>query len=200
MSACNPACIGKRDISTVRVDQKVVFVPTGSKQSLLATILRDDAIDRVLVFTRTKHGADRVARKLEQGGIRTGTLHSNRSQNQRLEALAGFKSGKYELMVATDIASRGIDVATDKRSQDDGWWWGYLGSPTAAGGKIYFTTMLGITYVLDGDAKVLDEKALLAVNDLGPVGQTWSLNSISHASGRLYHRSMKEVVCIGPRE
>jgi hypothetical protein len=57
--------------------------------------------------------------------------------------------------------------------------------------------MLGITYALDAKAAVLDEKALLSVNDLGTPGQTWSLNSISFANGRLYHRSMKEVVCIG---
>jgi len=97
------------------------------------------------------------------------------------------------------VNSRGIDVATDKRSKDDGWWWGYLGSPTAVGGKVFFTTMLGITYVIDGNAAVLDEKALLSVNDLGVPGQTWSLNSISFAGGRLYHRSMKEAVCIGEK-
>jgi hypothetical protein len=57
--------------------------------------------------------------------------------------------------------------------------------------------MLGVTYVIDGRAEVLDEKALLAVNDLGAPGQTWSLNSISYAEGRLYHRSIKEIVCVG---
>lgn len=98
---------------------------------------------------------------------------------------------------SSTINSRGIDIATDKRSKGDGWWWGYLGSPTAAGGKIFFTTMLGITYVLDGNAAVLDEKALLSVNDLGPPPETWSLNSVSYADHHLFHRSMKEVVCIG---
>lgn len=95
--------------------------------------------------------------------------------------------------------SRGIDVAADPRSRRDGWFWCFLGSPTVAGGRIYWTTLLGITYVVDGRAKTLDERALLAVNDLGPVGQTWSANSLSVAGGRLYHRSMKEVVCIGRR-
>ena len=98
---------------------------------------------------------------------------------------------------SSTINSRGIDVVVDKRSQDDGWWWGYLGSPTAVSGKVYFTTMLGITYTIDAAAAVLDEKALLGVSDLGTPGQTWSLNSISHAHGRLYHRSIKEVICIG---
>jgi ATP-dependent RNA helicase RhlE len=64
----------------------------------------------VLVFSRMKHGADRIARNLEQHGINTATLHSNRSQNQRLRALRDFKSGAVRVLVATDIAARGIDV------------------------------------------------------------------------------------------
>jgi ATP-dependent RNA helicase RhlE len=73
-------------------------------------LLRDSTLDSVLVFTRTKHGADRVARKLESSGIKTGTLHSNRSQNQRPRALKEFKDGQLRVLVATDIAARGIDV------------------------------------------------------------------------------------------
>ena len=64
----------------------------------------------MLVFTRTKHGADRIARRLESSGIKTGTIHSNRSQNQRLRALKDFKSGAVRVLVATDVAARGIDV------------------------------------------------------------------------------------------
>jgi ATP-dependent RNA helicase RhlE len=63
-----------------------------------------------LLFSRTKHGADKITRKLEQHGIRTATLHANRSQNQRLRALHDFKSGSVRILVATDIAARGIDV------------------------------------------------------------------------------------------
>jgi len=77
---------------------------------LLALLARID-FDSVLVFSRTKHGADKIARRLKAANHSVAVLHSNRSQNQRLEALEGFKSGKYEIMVATDIASRGIDVA-----------------------------------------------------------------------------------------
>jgi ATP-dependent RNA helicase RhlE len=73
-------------------------------------LLRDPGLNMVLLFSRTKHGADKVARKLEERGIRTGTLHSNRSQNQRLRALKDFKSGSIRVLVATDIAARGIDV------------------------------------------------------------------------------------------
>ena len=98
---------------------------------------------------------------------------------------------------ASTINARGVDVAGDPRSKRDGWNWNFNGTPTAVGDKIFFTSMLGVTYVIDGRAPIFDEKALLAVNDLGPAGQTWSLNSVSFANGRLYHRTMKEVVCIG---
>ena len=93
--------------------------------------------------------------------------------------------------------SRGIDAAGDPRSRRDGWTWNFLPAPVALDGKIYFTTMLGVTYVLDGSAKTLDASALLSVNDLGPAGQVWSLNTVSFANNRLYHRSLKEVICIG---
>lgn len=98
---------------------------------------------------------------------------------------------------SSTVNSRGIDVAGDPRSRRDGWYWCFLGSPTSINDKIYITTMLGITYVIDGKAKVLDAKALLSVNDLGEAGKTWSLNSISYADGRIYHRSLKELLCIG---
>lgn len=96
---------------------------------------------------------------------------------------------------------RGRDVAAEDRSRTDGWQIpAFFGSPIAVNGKVYLGTMLGITYVIDGRARVLDEKALLAVNDLGPLGETWSLNSLSFDGGKLFHRSLKEVVCIEQRE
>jgi ATP-dependent RNA helicase RhlE len=76
----------------------------------LLHLLGDPKFDTVLVFTRTKRGADKIARRLESSGIKTGTIHSNRSQNQRLRALKDFKSGAVRVLVATDIAARGIDV------------------------------------------------------------------------------------------
>jgi len=92
----------------------------------------------------------------------------------------------------------GVDIAAEDRSRTDGWeipaFWG---SPVAIHDAIYVTTMIGITYVIDSKAKVLDQSALLAINDLGPNGETWSLNSISCDRGRIYHRSLKELVCIG---
>ena len=81
------------------------------KFDLLTALLERTQYNSVLVFARTKHGSDRIAKKLKTDGHSVAVLHGNRSQNQRIEALAGFKSGKYEVMVATDIAARGIDVA-----------------------------------------------------------------------------------------
>src|SRR5665213_459336 len=92
------------------VTQLVYEVPKHLKSGLLLHLLRDPQMDMVLVFSRMKHGADRIARHLEQKGIRTATLHSNRSQNQRIKALKDFKSGVVRVLVATDIAARGIDV------------------------------------------------------------------------------------------
>jgi ATP-dependent RNA helicase RhlE len=93
-----------------RVEQQVIFVHTGAKQALLGHILRDPAIERVLVFTRTKHGADRVVRGLDKAGIAAAAIHGNKSQPQRERALAAFKDGSSRVLVATDIAARGIDV------------------------------------------------------------------------------------------
>lgn len=91
----------------------------------------------------------------------------------------------------------GIDVAAEDRSRRDGWQIpAFGGSPIAVGDNLYFTTMLGITYVVDATAAVLDERAIVAINDLGPSGEAWSLNTPSFAGDVLYHRSLKEVVAI----
>ncbi|HTH46014.1 MAG TPA: DEAD/DEAH box helicase [Candidatus Limnocylindria bacterium] len=102
--------IGRRSNPAETVTQLVYEVPKHLKPALLQHLLRDPQMDMVLVFSRMKHGADRIARQLESKGIRTATLHSNRSQNQRLKALQDFKSGAVRVLVATDIAARGIDV------------------------------------------------------------------------------------------
>jgi ATP-dependent RNA helicase RhlE len=93
-----------------RVEQGVVFVSSDRKQDLLAMLLRDPVFMRVLVFTRTKHGADRVVRHLVSAGIEATAIHGNKSQPQRERALAGFRDGQTRVLVATDIAARGIDV------------------------------------------------------------------------------------------
>ena len=108
----NPIKIEVAIQSTVaeRIDQRVLFVKKSNKRNLLGTILEDKNIMRALVFTRTKHGANRVAKHLEQNNIQSGVIHGNKSQNARQEALKGFKDGKLRILVATDIAARGIDV------------------------------------------------------------------------------------------
>jgi ATP-dependent RNA helicase RhlE len=102
--------IGRRANPADTVTQLAYEVRAHLKPALLLHLLADPLFDTVLVFTRTKHGADRIARRLEGSGIKTGTIHSNRSQNQRLRALKDFKSGIVRVLVATDIAARGIDV------------------------------------------------------------------------------------------
>jgi ATP-dependent RNA helicase RhlE len=85
-------------------------VATSQKFQLLAALLQRTNFDSVLIFSRTKHGADKIARRLKMENHSVAALHSNRTQRERVEALDGFKSGKYEVMVATDIAARGLDV------------------------------------------------------------------------------------------
>jgi ATP-dependent RNA helicase RhlE len=93
-----------------RVDQRVIHVDGLQKQALLVELLKDETISRALVFSRTKHGADRIARKLEEEHIYAETIHGNKSQGQRERALEAFKKGRARLLIATEIAARGIDV------------------------------------------------------------------------------------------
>ena len=93
-----------------KVNQKVIFVESARKRALLAELFADDNFKRVIVFTRTKRGADRVAKSLEQGGVKAVSIHGNKSQGQRERALAAFKAGEVRALVATDIAARGIDI------------------------------------------------------------------------------------------
>jgi ATP-dependent RNA helicase RhlE len=92
------------------IEQRVVFVDRAAKPAILVDVLRNEAVDRVLVFTRTKHGADKVVRRLVQSGIAAEAIHGNKSQGQRERVLAAFRNGKVKTLVATDIAARGIDV------------------------------------------------------------------------------------------
>jgi ATP-dependent RNA helicase RhlE len=92
------------------IDQKVLFVDQPQKRALLAEILADQNMGRTLVFARTKHGADRVVRHLNACNIEAAAIHGNKSQSQRERALAAFREGSTRVLVATDIAARGIDV------------------------------------------------------------------------------------------
>jgi ATP-dependent RNA helicase RhlE len=93
-----------------RVVQKLYFVPMPQKRQLLGELLKDVAMNRVIVFTRTKHGANRVAEYLTRIGVVADAIHGNKSQNARQRALDMFRTGKVRVLVATDIAARGIDI------------------------------------------------------------------------------------------
>ncbi|MGN6374877.1 MAG: helicase-related protein, partial [Sphingomonas sp.] len=109
----DPATVSIKPAATTaeRVDQFVTFVDQKEKQALLTIRLADPEIERAIVFTRTKHGADRVVKLLGGNGIAAHAIHGNKSQPQREKALAAFKSGSVPILVATDIAARGIDVS-----------------------------------------------------------------------------------------
>jgi ATP-dependent RNA helicase RhlE len=97
--------------STVeKIAQWVLFVQHNDKRALLTKVLDDPAMTRVLVFTRTKHGANKLSQLLDRGGVRSDAIHGNKSQGARQKALEQFKSGRVRVLVATDIAARGIDV------------------------------------------------------------------------------------------
>jgi ATP-dependent RNA helicase RhlE len=93
-----------------KIDQRVYFVNSATKRALLSHLLSDAALERVIVFTRTKRGANRVAEALEDRGVASEAIHGNKSQNARQKALDNFSRGKARVLVATDLASRGIDV------------------------------------------------------------------------------------------
>jgi ATP-dependent RNA helicase RhlE len=108
----NPATINieRRSAPAVGITHAAYPVPQHLKPTLLAKLLKSGEMQDALVFTRTKHRANRLAKYLGEQNIKVERIHGNRSQSQRTEALAGFKSGKYRVLVATDIAARGIDV------------------------------------------------------------------------------------------
>jgi len=108
----NPAEVSVTPTATTvdRVEQSVTMVNQAEKCALLAMLLKSEPVERALVFSRTKHGADKIVRQLEAAGIAAGAIHGNKSQAQRERALAAFKSGDMPVLVATDIAARGIDI------------------------------------------------------------------------------------------
>ncbi|WP_416899762.1 MAG: DEAD/DEAH box helicase [Minwuia sp.] len=93
-----------------RIEQTVLPVPSAEKRDALVRLIDEHDVERAIVFTRTKHGADRVARHLEQAGIETGAIHGNKNQSQRQRTLNAFKTGEIQVLVATDVAARGIDI------------------------------------------------------------------------------------------
>lgn len=108
----NPVKVEVTPVSSTAetIDQAIYYVEKQNKRALLTHILKDESIKTALVFARTKHGADRIARDLSKAGIRTEAIHGNKSQNARQSALSNFKTRRTRILVATDIAARGIDI------------------------------------------------------------------------------------------
>ncbi|MDO9459473.1 MAG: DEAD/DEAH box helicase [Alphaproteobacteria bacterium] len=102
--------VPRSEADNPQIEQKVFFVNTGDKRTLLKTLLNDPALSRAIVFTRTKHAAGRIAEGLCKDGTDAEALHGNKSQSARQHSLARFRSGKARILVATDVAARGIDV------------------------------------------------------------------------------------------
>ena len=108
----NPAEVAVTPVAKTadRVNQKVVMVNQPEKTALLTMFLKAEQVERALVFSRTKHGADKIVRMLEAAGVASSAIHGNKSQGQRERAIAQFKSGEVKVLIATDIAARGIDI------------------------------------------------------------------------------------------
>ncbi len=102
--------VSPRAVTVEQVDQLVFFIDTANKRDLLAHLLQDADMSRVLVFMRTKRGASRLAEQLEKAGFPTEAIHGNKAQNARQSALARFRNGRARILVATDVAARGIDI------------------------------------------------------------------------------------------
>ncbi|PAP78370.1 DEAD/DEAH box helicase [Rubrivirga marina] len=102
--------VGERRDPAATVTQRQIRVAEAEKQALLHHLIETEAVDRMIVFSRTKYRADRIKKKLDRAGFDAIAIHSNRTQGQRQRALKGFEAGQYQIMVATDIAARGIDV------------------------------------------------------------------------------------------
>ena len=102
--------VAPQSTTAERVDHRVMFVSRENKRALLEAVLSDASVQRALVFSRTKHGADKIAKWLLQAGISSDAIHGNKSQTARQRALYGFRDGRTRVLVATDIAARGIDI------------------------------------------------------------------------------------------
>ncbi len=114
------------------------------------------------------------------------------------ELVDGEKNYFWNVDIRTETRNiRKLDVAFDKRSQRDGWVWNFNPNPILVNEKLFFTTMSGLVYCIDTSREKFDGESLLSVNDLGPKGKTWTLNTPSFSEGKIYHRTSKSLICIG---
>jgi ATP-dependent RNA helicase RhlE len=102
--------VSPKEMTVERIEQKIMFLRKADKRRLLVQLIKQQKVERGIVFTRTKHGANRLVKQLGQSNLSAAAIHGNKSQGARTKALAGFKDGSIPILVATDIASRGIDV------------------------------------------------------------------------------------------
>ena len=102
--------VSPKEMTVDRIEQRIMFLRKADKRRLLVQLIKDERVKCGIVFTRTKHGANRLVKQLDQSNIAAAAIHGNKSQGARTRALAGFKDGSIPILVATDIASRGIDV------------------------------------------------------------------------------------------
>nr|WP_299389267.1 PQQ-binding-like beta-propeller repeat protein [Allomuricauda sp.] len=129
-------------------------------------------------------------------------LKSGKAEYLEVPVQVDFSNGTRNYVWGKELSTetiniRGLDVSNDKRSRRDGWHWNFNGNPIVINGKIYFTTMLGVVYCIDATTQSFDESAFISLNDLGPAGKTWSVNTPSFAQGKMYHRTLKHLICIG---
>jgi ATP-dependent RNA helicase RhlE len=102
--------VSPKEMTVDRIEQKIMFLRKADKRRLLVQLIKEQKVERGIVFTRTKHGANRLVKQLGQSNLSAAAIHGNKSQGARTRALAGFKDGSVPILVATDIASRGIDI------------------------------------------------------------------------------------------
>ena len=133
-----------------------------------------------------------------------GRLNLNSGLVEYLEVPVQYevKGGKREMIWHQDLKTetkniRELDIAQDKRSKRDGWVWNFNPNPILVNDKLFYTTMSGMVYCFDTSKEVFDENSLIGVSDLGPFGKTWTLSSPSFSEGKLYHRTSKQLICIG---
>ncbi len=194
----NPARVAVTPVaSTVeRVEQRVIRVDRGAKPAVLVDMLKRETIDRALIFTRTKHGADKVVRGLIKAGIAAEAIHGNKSQGQRERVLAAFRKGDVRTLVATDIAARGIDVDGishvvnfDLPDVPETYVHRIGRTARAGAGGIAVSLCDGEEAGLLRDIEKLIRKSIPATDSRTHAGRPETSNSRSHAGGRAANHS-----------
>lgn len=171
--------IGHRRNPAESVEQHVCPVKQVDKMKLLVNVLRKEPVESVIVFSRTKHRADRISRQLRDRGFSTTAMHSNKTQNQRQKALKGLETGKFQILVATNVASRGIDLAsvshvinydTPQQAEDYIHRIGRTGRGDATGNAITFVSEEEYQYLRDIERHIGKRIDLLEYKDITIVG------------------------------